>query len=764
MLRSDAIQAKLVVNEPGDEYEREADRVAEQVMSMPEPISAASRHWSQIRRNCTGCEEELQRQAKEEEEDEKVQAKSLADQITPLVQRREAEEEKNEPVQAKLEEGRVQRQEDPEEEEKTEEPIPFSLERALFFAICAQHVHENPPCTNRGSEIDKYTKVKGTLPKIEDGKRTEGKCGFAWCASFVKWCLDNAGITNDIGTSAKSVKLWGERKKWYRKISEITPQPGDIFYMRPEQIPKGKYHPCDDPTVSPCVKRSYSPSGHVGFVLYSIGNKVGTIEGNVAVSDRNDGVAQKTRSLGDLDGVVRVSPLYIPPKVRNLQKQPDVKVGEIRSRSLAKLIMPLVQRQEALEEESVQAERNDERMLRQEEPEEEDETVQTKQSGGKAPQVSLGVEAQISSLKGSGQLLPESMRRFFRPRFGYDFSQVRIHTSAIAAEAARNINAHAFTVGKNVVFGGGYYAPESLEGRKLLAHELTHVMQQNLMGRRVQRHGDHSNIVTLIERYQHTLEHAGINRGAWERNLRRDAAFMGIRIKGGIHQELADRLSFSENYLRNKPRYSGLSDAQIGQRIGLYSIDGLQFKKAISGNSISYHAFGLALDVNYQGNPFIGRSETAAQIIQRATDLILGRRINIRALRGNLLLEEVRDLYQEASDALKSYFSFLNDRNALAAHLRRRELPARTTDIDHWMNQIRADYTDPTLRGEFVGRDPAKGFLDLTEDLVLALGRYSGFIPEHELTWGGDPRIYRGGMDLMHFDWRNGTIKNHHRI
>jgi hypothetical protein len=80
------------------------------------------------------------------------------------------------------------------------------------------------------------------------------------------------------------------------------------------------------------------------------------------------------------------------------------------------------------------------------------------------------------------------------------------------------------------------------------------------------------------------------------------------------------------------------------------------------------------------------------------------------------------------------------------------------------MNQIRADYTDPTLRGEFVGRDPAKGFLDLTEDLVLALGRYSGFIPEHELTWGGDPRIYRGGMDLMHFDWRNGTIKNHHRI
>src|SRR5690348_10689940 len=64
-------------------------------------------------------------------------------------------------------------------------------------------------------------------------------------------------------------------------------------------------------------------------------------------------------------------------------------------------------------------------------------------------------------------------------RFGQDFSQVRVHTDTKAAESARAVNALAYTVGQDVVFGEGQYTPGTQEGKSLLAHELTHVVQQD---------------------------------------------------------------------------------------------------------------------------------------------------------------------------------------------------------------------------------------------------------------------------------------------
>jgi hypothetical protein len=64
-------------------------------------------------------------------------------------------------------------------------------------------------------------------------------------------------------------------------------------------------------------------------------------------------------------------------------------------------------------------------------------------------------------------------------RFGYDFSQVRVHTDAKAAESAKAVNAVAYTVGHNVVFGARQYSPKTSEGKRLLTHELTHVVQQS---------------------------------------------------------------------------------------------------------------------------------------------------------------------------------------------------------------------------------------------------------------------------------------------
>jgi Domain of unknown function (DUF4157) len=81
-------------------------------------------------------------------------------------------------------------------------------------------------------------------------------------------------------------------------------------------------------------------------------------------------------------------------------------------------------------------------------------------------------------LRSPGQPLDAQTRAFMEPRFGYDFSQVRVHTDPRAAESARAVDALAYTVDRNVVFGVGLYQPTTPTGRNLLAHELTHVIQQ----------------------------------------------------------------------------------------------------------------------------------------------------------------------------------------------------------------------------------------------------------------------------------------------
>lgn len=82
-------------------------------------------------------------------------------------------------------------------------------------------------------------------------------------------------------------------------------------------------------------------------------------------------------------------------------------------------------------------------------------------------------------LRSPGQPLDTSTRAFMELRLGHDFSQVRVHTDRRAAESAESVNAQAYTVGRDVVFGARQYAPGTSEGQRILAHELTHVAQQS---------------------------------------------------------------------------------------------------------------------------------------------------------------------------------------------------------------------------------------------------------------------------------------------
>jgi hypothetical protein len=92
-------------------------------------------------------------------------------------------------------------------------------------------------------------------------------------------------------------------------------------------------------------------------------------------------------------------------------------------------------------------------------------------------------------LRSPGQSLDITTRGVMEHRFGHDFDDIRVHTGARAAESARAVGARAYTVGRHVVFGAGHYAPGTMQGRRLLAHELVHTIQQGRRG--IERASNH---------------------------------------------------------------------------------------------------------------------------------------------------------------------------------------------------------------------------------------------------------------------------------
>jgi hypothetical protein len=111
--------------------------------------------------------------------------------------------------------------------------------------------------------------------------------------------------------------------------------------------------------------------------------------------------------------------------------------------------------------------------------EEEEKKMQRKGTDSSVADTSV-TESYLTSLTG-GQSLNKGQQHFFESGIGYDFSNVRLHTDSAAAQSAAAVNARAYTHGNNIVFGSGQYQPETDNGKRLLAHELTHTVQQSSM-------------------------------------------------------------------------------------------------------------------------------------------------------------------------------------------------------------------------------------------------------------------------------------------
>ncbi|MDV3002605.1 MAG: hypothetical protein N5P05_004260 (plasmid) [Chroococcopsis gigantea SAG 12.99] len=201
---------------------------------------------------------------------------------------------------------------------------------------------------------------------------------------------------------------------------------------------------------------SLPPSPPLLHLQRHIGNRAVThlIQTKLKVGPANDRYEQEADRTAD--------------KVMRMNS-PSLKEEKLQPKSLP--ITPLVQRE--IDEDNIA------QPLQREPEEEQEETAQRQAETSYTPQVTTAVENRIQAMRGGGQSLSPSVRSFFGPRFGYDFSGVRIHNDSTAAELAGQLNAQAFTIGQDIFFGSGRYEPETAQGKWLLAHELTHTVQQS---------------------------------------------------------------------------------------------------------------------------------------------------------------------------------------------------------------------------------------------------------------------------------------------
>ncbi len=139
-------------------------------------------------------------------------------------------------------------------------------------------------------------------------------------------------------------------------------------------------------------------------------------------------------------------------------------------------------------------------------------------------------------LRSPGQPLDAATRAFMEPRFGHDFSQVRVHSDTRAAESARAVNALAYTVGRDVVFGEGHYVPRAISGQRLLAHELAHVVQQSGSGTSVAAHSivpaDHESEREAESAMRHVLAN-------------QSASIRSTTVAGSIQRARGDLVAYS---------------------------------------------------------------------------------------------------------------------------------------------------------------------------------------------------------------------------
>lgn len=173
-------------------------------------------------------------------------------------------------------------------------------------------------------------------------------------------------------------------------------------------------------------------------------------------------------------------------KVTSVQKTAQPKCAECSGSSA---LCPKCEDKEKIQRTALTETEIPQAQLNTPDEEDEDSVIQTKSAGGQQQASSIS-PAKTGETQSEGQPLPASVKNFFEPRFGRDFGSVKIHTSAGAEASAAGLRAKAYTIGNHIVFGKGQFSPDTGTGKKLIAHELTHTLQQDAGRNLIQRKCD----------------------------------------------------------------------------------------------------------------------------------------------------------------------------------------------------------------------------------------------------------------------------------
>jgi hypothetical protein len=384
-----------------------------------------------------------------------------------------------------------------------------------------------------------------------------------------------------------------------------------------------------------------------------------------------------------------------------------------------------------------------------------------------------------------GQPLPDRTQSFFEARMGRSFSDVRIHTGGKADRAARSIDAKAYTLGNDVVLRSDEYRPETRSGRRLLAHELTHVVQQHVgKSSEIQRQdaGDEEEPAQGVaderngrpqqqdqqeqdqqqgqqdeeenEARQEWDAHPGIHHHFHCFEGCEGYAYADIRpvyqIEGvdnpaefitnnivrvdfldqstAVHQDLVNPLGQVESDLQDDPPNINRFGGFVPRR---------------GGDGLSNHGLGRAVDVDSTTNPFI-RSDADINVIEEVTGVDLGADQDQATLRqaSNTFQQTFDDEWvQQKQDRLNEVEASLEELNNAKDGLTD-EKRAQKAELESEKSELNSLLADIRTRRGTLDDYAEEGFLNLSEGLVDAFIN-NGF------EWGGD---WTNEKDFMHFE------------
>ena len=332
----------------------------------------------------------------------------------------------------------------------------------------------------------------------------------------------------------------------------------------------------------------------------------GLIQTKLAVSPVDDAYEREADRVAEQVMTMTTPPVPSPTAAGEAEKgsqpvhrQAPVEEEELQTKPLLQRqeeeeelqMKPVLQRQEEEEELQMkpllqrQAEEEEELQMKpllqrqEEEEEEEEEEIQTQPAGSHTATVSDNLETEIRAARGNGQPLSGIVRGPMERAFGVDFRNVRVHTDREADALSQRLSARAFTTGKDVFFRAGEYSPGSDSGRELIAHELTHVVQQT--GGIQPRHDmQETGQVAQVE---------GIAEGAIRRktqDLPLYKRFTHVRYSKSIQDEVDELAGLIRSY-NSLPLQDTNYDLQLGQLEEIRELAGWLYEEVEESVTVS---------------------------------------------------------------------------------------------------------------------------------------------------------------------------------